>query len=106
MEKGNGIGSLHLPPAEQIRQLRRMVSKQQYMINEMLGKNELMQQNVNLCVILAYKNGGEITITAEDNKAIEGVKVIRHRAENGDMTYTIQPQDKQEEKKPNLELVK
>jgi len=112
MSKGN-VSSIHLPPQEQIRQLRGIVAKQNFAINELTGKNQLMNEIVNLCVLMAYKNGGEVTITEEDRKIVDGAKVKKHtNQENHSTTYSIELRKEEEvpevpeKEKEVLELVK
>lgn len=105
------VSAIHLPLQERVRQLRGIVAKQQFTIDEIIGKNQLMNEVVNLCALMAYKNGGEVTITKEDFDAVNGAKVKRHKdQETLSMTYSIELKkegapEAPKEKKPSLELV-
>ena len=111
MSKGNGMSSIHLPPQEQIRQLRGMLAQQQYTINVLTGRDKLLQEVANLSAMIARKMGGTAVITKEDSQIIEGAKVKVHfDKETESTTYTVElkkeeEEEQKEEEKPDLKIV-
>lgn len=83
--------TLHLPPQELVKKLRFENMQLQHTINALLGVDNLRREVVELCVFLAYKNGGTVTITPEDLKAVD--KCTVHKStdkETGARTYSIE----------------
>lgn len=111
MSKGNGMSSIVLPPQEQIRQLKGMLAQQQHTINVLTGRDKLLQEVANMCALMAYKMGGTVTITKEDNEVVlgGGAKVTKHYdKETESTTYTVElkkEEEPKEEEKPDVKTV-